>query len=171
LARFFDPASISNDDLWKALGRIAETYDNTFGLPYNTFGALPDTERSSAAVEACQKISKHWGAFYCKYFAEKFLPRRAQLLQNKSSEKISLFSEFYQQGFVANKIGADLMMRLVLESLYITRKNNSAQEYMLSIKAGQSQVENSYREMDYEFGSDPLLPVASSLGLEMLIGH
>lgn len=171
LARFFDPASISNDDLWKALGRIAETYDNTFGLPYNTFGALPDTERSSAAVEACQKISKHWGAFYCKYFAEKFLPRRAQVLQNKSSEKISLFSEFYQQGFVANKIGADLMMRLVLESLYITRKNNSAEEYMLSIKAGPWQVENSYREMDYEFGSDPLLPVARNLGLDMLIGH
>jgi len=168
LTRFFNPSLVSDDQLWMALGRMAETYDNTFGLPFNTFGALPNGSQTPAAIAACEKISKHWGAFYCQYFADRFLPKRQHLMSKTPSEKIGLFSDFFKEGFLANKIGADLMMRLVLEALQMSRKDDAASEYMLSIQVSPSLISNSYHSMDYEFGSDPLLPIARNLGLDML---
>jgi hypothetical protein len=169
ISRFFDESAVKEDDLWIAFGQIADSWDNTFGLPFNAFGGITSANPSEEAVKACTIISKEWGGGYCKYISEVFIPKWRAAVNLSGVEQVRFFSEFYQQGFLANKIGADLMMRLVLQVLGNTRKDPNAQDYMLKIQSSPKEVMNANQIIDYEFGSDPLHSVSEALGLKMLM--
>lgn len=169
ISRFFDENQISEEILWKALGQIAETWDNNFGLPFNTFGGLSGGNSSQEAKKSCAIIAKEWGGAYCKFFEETFIPNWHIAAKKDALEQVRFFSEFYKQGFLANKIGADLMMRLVLQVLNISRKDPDSQDYMLKVQSAPKEVFNTNQVLDYEFGSDPLQAVAEVLGLSMLM--
>lgn len=169
ISRFFDESVVKEDDLWVAFGQIAGSWDNTFGLPFNASGGLSSPNPSEEAIKACTIISKEWGGGYCKYISEVFIPKWRATEKMSGVEQVRFFSEFYQQGFLANKIGADLMMRLVLQVLGNTRKDSSVQDYMLKIQSTPKEVMNANQIIDYEFGSDPLHSVSEALGLKMLM--
>ena len=169
IKRFFDESLISEDDLWLALGQIADSWDNTFGLPYNSFGGLPGGNSSEEAKKACAIISKEWGGAYCKFFAEVFIPGWHLAAKKNSLDKVRFFSEFYQRGFLANKIGADLMMRIVLQVLGNSRANPETEDYMLKVESSPKGILNTNLVIDYDFGSDPLQSVSEVLGLKMLM--
>ncbi|MEI8025006.1 MAG: hypothetical protein WCI18_01540 [Pseudomonadota bacterium] len=169
ISRFFNESQISEDILWKALGQIAGTWDNTFGLPFNTFGGLSGANSSEEAKKSCVIITKEWGGAYCKFFEETFIPNWHIATKKDALEQVRFFSDFYKQGFLANKIGADLMMRLVLQVLNISRKDPDGQDYMLKVQSTPKEVVNTNQVLDYEFGSDPLHAVSEVLGLSMLM--
>ena len=169
ISRFFNENIITEDTLWKALGQIAETWDNTFGLPYNAFGSLSGGNTSEEAKRSCAIISKEWGGGYCKFFEETFIPNWHIASKKNALEQVRFFSDFYKQGFLANKIGADLMMRLVLQVLSNSRKELDTQDYMLKIQSTPQNNVNTNQVLDYEFGSDPLHEVAEALGLSVLM--
>ena len=169
IGRFFNENLISEDALWVALGQIADTWDNTFGLPFNTFGGLPGSSTSEEAKKSCAIISKEWGGAYCKFFAEIFIPNWHQAAKKNALEQVRFFSDFYKQGFLANKIGADLMMRLVLQVLSNSRGDTDRQDYMLKVHSAPKDFLNTNQIIDYEFGSDPLQAVSEALGLSALM--
>jgi hypothetical protein len=167
--RFFKTDIVSEDSFWIALRQIAETWDNTFGLPFNNFGGLNTSVVSEEASKSCAVISKEWGAAYCKYLSDVFLPSWRLAASKSRVERIRFFGEFYKQGFLANKIGVDLMMRIVLQVLANSRRDPNSVDYMLKVQSFPKGLANTNQIIDYQYGSDPLHGVSEVLGLKMLI--
>lgn len=113
----FDPRSVSEERVWRAAAGVADTFDNSFGLPFLVMPAgVPAGIAGTGNEAACQRIAYHWGSFYCHFLAQEFLPKlRAAQVQGSAEAKGKFLETFFGRGFGANKVGSDLLARLVLQ--------------------------------------------------------
>ena len=96
--------------LWKALGDMADTYDNQFELPQlGGFAAGDDIPDADGARAACDKVAHAWGSFYCGYFRDRFneLPNVAV------AQRLAYFEKFYKKALLANAIGTKVLVRFL----------------------------------------------------------
>jgi hypothetical protein len=117
LDRFFDEKLASETQIWRSAAQVSESFDNTFGLPFLVIPAgMPSGLVGSADEAACQKLATNWGSFYCHYLADEFLPRLRKARADRTVEaKAQFFEAFFTKGFGANKIGSDLLARILLQ--------------------------------------------------------
>jgi hypothetical protein len=167
LNSFFDASRATPAVLWKALGNVAASFDNTFGLPYNTFGALPpEYAQIPEAVEACGVVSKNWGGAYCQFFGSEFLPKLASLRANPSAwERMKVFESFYSKGFLANKIGAKLLARYVAEVVTLVQGANATKEIVVHFSIRNAQDSSAYASPVFVSGAPDELQVLEALGM------
>jgi hypothetical protein len=119
LDRFFDADVTSDALVWQALGRMAETYDNQFGLPFAASPRRPTTlVATPGASEACERVAKQWGGLYCFYIEEELLPALRRARGGDALARMQFFRGLYTKGFLANKVGSRMLVRLVHETLY-----------------------------------------------------
>jgi hypothetical protein len=119
LAAVFDPAQATPAHLWRALRITAETWDNTFGLPYLASARRPDgLEQVPDAAPACEAVAAAWGGRYCFFFAEEFLPALdAARADPDPWARLRFLERWYRTGLLANPIGARLLVRFLSEVL------------------------------------------------------
>lgn len=117
LDRFFDEKLASESQIWRSAAQVSESFDNTFGLPFLVIPAgMPSGIVGSLDEAACQKLATNWGSFYCHYLADEFLPRLRKARAERTAEaKAQFFEAFFSKGFGANKIGSDLLARILLQ--------------------------------------------------------
>jgi hypothetical protein len=117
LEKFFAQNLHNENMIWRSAAAVSESFDNTFGLPFLVIPAgMPSGLAGSSDEAACQKIATNWGSFYCHYLAEQFIPRWRTARNDRSAEARSLFFEsFFSAGFGANKIGSDILARIILQ--------------------------------------------------------
>ncbi|NBO37444.1 hypothetical protein EBU99_02545 [bacterium] len=118
LDRLFDNRTTSEAVVWSAVAKVTSTFDNTFGLPYLVIPAgVPAALAGTSYQSSCQTIISSWGSFYCHYIANEVLPRLIQAQRNPTAEaKAEFLESFFGTGFGANKIGAELLARILLQS-------------------------------------------------------
>ena len=115
MQRFFSSFETSDELLWTTLGEVAETFDNTFGLPTLMSPFRPDgLDEIPGAEEACEKVAYHFGGHYCFYFKKKFLPalRKAQEYEDPEA-RLEFLEKFYKEGWFGNPAGSRLLIRFV----------------------------------------------------------
>lgn len=140
LERIFDPQRTTAELVWQAAARVANSFDNTFGLPFIMFPmGVPAGVSGTSAAEHCDTITRAWGSFYCHFLAREFIPvlRSAQNSQDVQSQ-IAFFEAFLGRGFGANKIGGDLLARIMIELLVMTGSKLSPDELAVQFKVHQS---------------------------------
>ncbi|MFZ9519980.1 MAG: hypothetical protein ACO3A4_05830 [Silvanigrellaceae bacterium] len=117
LDKIFDPSLANESLVWKAVSQVASTFDNTFGLPFLVIPAgMPSSVVGTANEERCGIIATQWGSFYCHYLAQEFIPRLRDAQTIRSTEaKVRFLESFYSKGFGANKIGSDLLARILIQ--------------------------------------------------------
>jgi hypothetical protein len=165
----FDAAKVSDDLLWKALGNVANTFDNTFGLPYNTFGGLPSQYSGSVAAKAaCEVVSKNWGGGYCSFFGNEFLPKFIAARQNPDQwQRMKVFESFYTKGFLANKIGARLLVRYLIEVATLAYGKEAPKAITLQFAIRNAQDSSAYASPSFTSGTPSELQVLDTLGMMM----
>ena len=164
----FDQQKVDDTILWQTLARVVEGFDNRFGLPYNTLGGRPEvTEANPAAAAACDLVAKEWGGAYCGFFAEKVFAKIASLRSSTDSfKRMQAFEEFYQAGFLANKIGARLLLRFIMELLYFV-EGDAALDH-LTLRFQTTNTENPAAQLSnvyMETGADRSSEVMAAFGL------
>lgn len=119
MLQIFDSKVTTDAAVWRAVARVSETFDNTFGLPFLIFPpGLPQGVGGSVHQEDCETISRIWGNFYCHFVSSEFLPRLRSVQQSANSQdKLRFLESFFGMGFGANKIGAELLARVLLQIL------------------------------------------------------
>jgi hypothetical protein len=117
LDKIFDPSLASESLVWRAAGRVAASFDNTFGLPFLVIpSGMPSSVLGTTNEEDCRVIASHWGSFYCHYLAQEFLPRLRDAQLSRTTEAKARFLEtFFSKGFGANKIGSDVLARVLIQ--------------------------------------------------------
>jgi hypothetical protein len=165
----FDSGGVSDDLLWKALGNVALSFDNTFGLPYNTFGGLPSQfANSPSAQAACALVSKAWGSAYCSFFGNEFMPKFAAARHSTDQwQRMKVFESFYTKGFLANKIGARLLVRYLVEVATLAYGKNAPQELTLQFFVRNSQNSSAYASPSFSSGTPDEIQVLQTLGMFM----
>lgn len=168
LARFFDPKVTTEAILWQALGNLAETFDNTFGLPFLAFPlGMPARIAGTPAQAHCQRVAKQWGIRYCQYFANEFIPEFQEAQQSGDvAKKMSFFEKFYKKGFLANKIGADVMMRLMFEIANIDGVMESANDIALRIELTNEGSESDGMHPAVTYGDSRALSLVEIMGFK-----
>ena len=106
--------------MWAAIGRTAETFDNTFGLPFRDFPGMPAQLQGTDEEAQCAKVAKAWGIGYCSFFQNFLMDLSREQAGGSFLDQMLFFQKYYEMGFLANKIGSDLLMRIVLEALQLT---------------------------------------------------
>jgi hypothetical protein len=165
----FDKNVVTNDILWKALGNVALTFNNSFGLPYNTFGGLPgEYSNSPAAQAACETVSKAWGGAYCAFFANEFL---AQLDAARNSQdqwqRMKVFESFYTKGFLANRIGARILVRYLLEVAALTYGKDASQYVAIQFFVRNSKDTSAYASPSFVSANPDEIQVLQTIGMMM----
>lgn len=165
----FDAAKVSDDLLWKALGNVSNSFDNTFGLPFNTFGGLPSQYSGSAAARAaCDVVSKNWGAGYCSFFGNEFLPKFVSARQNPDQwQRMKIFESFYTKGFLVNKIGARLLVRYLVEVATLAYGKDAAKAITVQFAIRNAQDSSAYASPSFTSGTPSELQVLDTLGMIM----
>ncbi|NBW80447.1 hypothetical protein EBR21_01715, partial [bacterium] len=117
LDKIFDPGLAIESLVWRAAGRVASSFDNTFGLPFLVIpSGVPASVVGTANEEPCRVIAANWGSFYCHYLAQEFLPRLRDAQFSRTTEAKARFLEtFFSKGFGANKIGSDVLARILIQ--------------------------------------------------------
>jgi hypothetical protein len=165
----FDPSRVSDDLLWKALGNVALTFDNTFGLPYNNFGGLPQQySNSPSAQAACTMVTKAWGSAYCSFFGNEFIPKFAAARKSTDQwQRMKVFESFYSKGFLANKIGARLLVRYLIEVATLAYGKDAPQELTLQFFVRNSNDSSAYASPSFTSGTPDEILVLQTLGMMM----
>lgn len=119
LQQIFDAKVTTDSAVWRAIAGVSKTFDNTFGLPFLMFPpGLPQGVAGSVHQEDCETISRNWGNFYCHFVSNEFLPRLRSVQQSLNpQDKVQFLESFFGKGFGANKIGAEVLARVLLEIL------------------------------------------------------
>jgi hypothetical protein len=165
----FDQTKVNDDLLWKALGNVALSFDNTFGLPFNTFGGLPSAyANSEAAKVACESVSKNWGAGYCSFFGNEFLPAFAAARANPNPwQRMKVFESFYTKGFLANKIGARLLVRYLTEVATLAYGSDVTKEVTLQFSVKNTKDGSAYASPTLVSATPDELQILETLGMGM----
>jgi hypothetical protein len=160
---------VNDDLLWKALGNVAQSFDNTFGLPYNTFGGLPSQySNSEAAKLACESVSKNWGAGYCAFFGNEFLPAFAAARANADPwQRMKVFEGFYTKGFLANKVGARLLVRYLVEVATLAYGKDVTKEVALNFSVRNANDASVYASPSLISGTPDEFAILETLGMAM----
>ncbi len=164
---FFDASRVNDALLWKALGNVANTFDNTFGLPFNTMGDLPgEAAGTPDAVAACDIVRRAWGGAYCDQFANDFL-KRMSIARNSNdlSVRMNVFESFYSRGFLANKIGARLLVRYVLEVLTLAYGKDAESMVSVQFNVQNAQNASALASPSFSTGTSDELQILQSLGM------
>lgn len=119
IKQIFDSKVTTDAAVWRAVAKVSKTFDNTFGLPFLMFPpGLPQGVAGSVYQEDCETISRIWGNFYCHFVSSEFLPRLRSVQQSPNSQdKLRFLESFFGMGFGANKIGAEVLARVLLQIL------------------------------------------------------
>lgn len=137
LDQLFDSAQVKEEHIWRAVAQVSENFDNTFGLPFLVLPAgMPSGVPGTVNEAACQRIATNWGSFYCHYLAQEFIPRFLQAQALRTADSKSLFFEsFFAKGFGANKIGSDLLARVLLQLALQVRGALASSELVVLVDA------------------------------------
>ncbi|MEY3901999.1 MAG: hypothetical protein RL189_1305, partial [Pseudomonadota bacterium] len=132
----FDSRRVSEERVWQAAAGVADTFDNTFGLPFLVLPAgIPAGVAGTVNEAACQRIAYQWGSFYCHFLAQDFLPKlRAAQLQGSAEAKGRFLESFFGRGFGANKVGSDLLARLILQLAIETKGRLSGNDVIVTVE-------------------------------------
>jgi len=102
------------ETLWTSLGRMAETYDNQFGLPHiGKFAPNDDVPEANSEKASCAKVAKAWGDAYCGYFRARF----AELPTIAPEKRVDYLKKYYEASLLANPIGSKVLVRLLNQVL------------------------------------------------------
>lgn len=165
----YDEKVTSNALLWKALGNVAKSFDNKFGLPFNNFGDLPN-EYSGVpeAVEACEIVKKNWGGHYCSFFGNEFLAKITTLRGSRDLwQKLKVFEGFYTKGFLANKIGSRLLVRYLSEVAALTYGRDIAREVTLQFSIKNAMDDSVFASPSLVSPYPPEFEILQTLGMMM----
>lgn len=152
---------------WKTWGEVAESFDNTFGLPYNTFGGLPgEWGGNPTARTACDSVARLWGGFYCGWFAGSVADRIPALSDNPVVQA-EFLKPFYQRGFLANKIGARILVRYLLELQRNVSPGTIASDVAIRFNSQSKDDASEYASPSLALGEAPEVEILESLGVEL----
>lgn len=145
LQRIFDSARTQPQHVWDAVARVAQSFDNTFGLPFVMFPmGLPAGTAGTAAQQNCELITRIWGSFYCHFLAREFIPALQEAQAQRSrAQRVRFFESFLSRGFGANKVGSDLFARVLLELLLVSGDQLSPADLAVKIEALQASTADS----------------------------
>lgn len=163
----FDSAKVTDKVMWQTLQRVAETFDNQFGLPYNQIGARPAiTQSLPEAEQACDVVAKEWGVAYCGFFANKVFERiKALRGATNSVTRMEAFSDFYEAGFLTNKIGARLLLRYLMELIYLVEGDNALQHVALNYRLiTEGEIAETLGNASLSIGIDRSVDVMAAFG-------
>ncbi|MEY4065902.1 MAG: hypothetical protein RIR26_2110, partial [Pseudomonadota bacterium] len=165
LDSIFDPKVTSEDVLWTALAQVATSYDNTFGLPFLAFpvgtpaGIVGATQQS-----ACESVSRQWGNYYCRYFSEVVVPAfRAARTARDSDRRNSFLESFFSKGFGANKVGAALLARALLQMALESKGRLAGNELVIFLQTRHGLSSAPEQNLDIKFGNSEGLAALDGL--------
>ena len=128
LEALMDPHRTPDSLIWAEWARVAQGFDNTFGLPYLPFGVIPPyLGEIPGAVESCATVQAAWGAHYCAFIADTFLPalRMAQDSGSPTDSLDFLHSIYTRKVGPGNPIGARILSRFIANLAYSQGKKNT----------------------------------------------
>lgn len=159
MQKIFDPERTTQERIWSAVARVAVSFDNTFGLPFVMFPmGYPEGVSGTAVQQNCDTITKLWGSFYCHFVAREFIPalQAAQREANEQS-RIQFFESFLSRGFGANKIGSDLLLRVLLELLIVSGEQLSPEELGVQLEVLQESTSDPQYNPSLIYGNSKAL--------------
>jgi hypothetical protein len=161
----FNPKLASDEIVWRSLANVAASYDNTFGLPFLAFPpGLPTSLNGTTHIPACENVARLWGSYYCHYLADKVMPALRSARNGGELEKRNLFLEsFFSQGFGANKLGAELLARSLVQIALESRGRLSGSELTLWLQTRHSLSAAPEQNMDIKYGDSGMLSLMESL--------
>lgn len=159
LEKFFDRNLNHEALIWRSAAAVSQSFDNTFGLPFLVFPAgMPSVISGTPSEADCRIIATHWGSFYCHYLANEFITRLRTARATATSESKSQFFEtFFPAGFGANKLGSDLLARLLLQWAIEFRKQLSPKEIAIVIEGRHSSASLESLNPQISFGDEQLI--------------
>lgn len=165
LERIFDSTQVSQASLIESVAEVSKSFDNTFGLPYLTFPPGMPTGVFGTSKEAhCSVISQHWGSFYCHYLVDQVYPRLLRAQASRSFVEKSLFLEsFFDKGFAANKLGAELLARVILQILLGVRGQLSTDDLIVWWEVRQLGSSAPEHNPSIKFGNPELISLVGGL--------
>ena len=137
LRKVFDGEKTRPHHVWTAVARVAESFDNTFGLPFVMFPmGVPSGLADAVSKQSCETITRIWGSFYCHFIAREFLPAlQAAQSETEGPARIRFFEAFMSRGFGANKVGSDLLARVLIELLIVSGDQLSPEDLAVQLEA------------------------------------
>lgn len=139
LKRIFNQENTPSERVWAAVAKVSETFDNTFGLPFIMFPmGIPASVSGTLSQKDCETISRVWGSFYCHFLDREFLPALQKAQQGGGAEtQTRFFESFLSRGFGANKLGSDLLTRVLIEVLVSSGHLITADDLAVEIEVEQ----------------------------------
>jgi hypothetical protein len=166
LARFFDPAT-SDDDLWRAFGATLRGWH--VGIDRPLLKPAPRAESripSEVGRAECATLLKtEWGQGYCDLFREKVMVEWRAAAMGSKQAQADFLENWYKRGWLANKMGGDLLSRFFNELLFVKAlgKEDWLADIVLRLDYENTAEDSEFATPDFAFGHDPAAEVVDTL--------
>lgn len=166
LARFFDPSN-TEDDMWRAFGSTLRGWHMGVDRPLLKPAPRAESRIESAVGKAeCASLLKtEWGQGYCDFFREEFLTRWRQAASGTRQSQADFLEHWYRRGWLANKMGGDILSRFVNELLFLKAGGDESwlKDIVVRLDYQNSAEDSEFATPDFAFGHDPAAEVVETL--------
>jgi|GEM_PF-6512353 len=169
---FFDPKTTTHEILWKAFVSTTSgwLHDDRNRVPMLAGPRADGRLKDQFAKDACNVLQTDfsWGGGYCNFFDQTFLPKwNAAANEPDKTQRVQLqldlLAHFYSKGFLANKVGGDLLARFVSEVLYAKHGRDYINNVVLNIDYENTDDASEVANPDFSHGEDAASVVVDTL--------
>ena len=168
VASFFDARTTTHAMLWQAFASTTHGWlqdeRNKVPLLAGPFAHMRLAEPYAKQACAVLQADWNWGGGYCNYFNETFLPKWDEASKGNEKAQLAFLAHFYTQGFLANKVGGDLLARFVSEVLYAKHGKEYVKDLVLNLDYENTEDASEVANPDFKFGEDPASVVVDTIG-------